>query len=139
MSDGDQGPGALCHGPAAQFGDSVLGDDVIYVVLAGGHDGSGGQDRFDPADGSVHGRGRKGDKALSAFGLGGAANIVDLAAGTGNMSCTDGFGTYLSEEVYFQSSIDRDEVGMLRYNSRVIYGAQLPAVFSLRNFSFPCL
>ena len=49
------------------------------------------------------------------------------------MSGSDGFGTYLSEEVYFQSSIDRDEVGMLRYDSRVIYGAQLPAVFSLRN------
>lgn len=82
MGDGDQGFCSFCYSSAAQFCDSVLGDDVVYVVLAGGHDGS---------------------------------------------------GTYLSEEVYFQSSIDRDEVGMLRYESRVIYGETVSDMLPLRN------
>ena len=40
VRNGDQLPRALVHGLAAQLRHTVLGDDVVDVVLAGGHMGA---------------------------------------------------------------------------------------------------
>lgn len=69
----------------------------------------------------VLGRGGKGNEALAALGLHSTPDIITLAAGTGDMTGTDGLGTDLAEEVHLQRGIDGDEIGMLGNDRRVIH------------------
>lgn len=96
----------LTEAAASEMGNAVLGDDIIDIVLAGGADGTRGQDGLYLAYGAALCGGGKCNKALAALGLAGSSYIVYLTAGAGHMLCADAFGTDLTEEVDLKCRID---------------------------------
>ena len=120
VRNGDQLAGTLAEAAAAQMRHAVLGDDVVHIVLARRDDGARGEDGLDLADRAALGRGREGDEALTAAGLAGAADIVDLAAGAGHVLRADRLGADLAEEVDLDRRVDGDHVVVLADDVRVV-------------------
>ena len=100
MGDGDKLAGAGAERLTSEMGDAELGDNVVNVVLTGGDDCAGLKDGLDTADGAVLCGGSESNKALAALGLACAADVVNLAAGTGHVHSANAFCADLTVQVH---------------------------------------
>ena len=82
MSNGDELTGTGAERFAAHVGNAVFGDDIINVVFAGGDNCAGLKNGLDSADGAVLCSGGESNETFTTLGETGAADIVNLAAGT---------------------------------------------------------
>jgi len=120
VGDGDKLACAGAERFTLKMGNAVFGDDIVHIIFAGGDDCTGLKNGLYSAYGSVLGGGGEGNEALAALGKGSAADIVDLAAGTGHMLGADALSAYLTPDVALKSCVYGDHISVLANNGRVI-------------------
>ena len=109
MRDTDQGLGGLPGAEAFEVNCAVLGHDIHGVGTRVGHDASGSKGGTDAAGKAavfVLEGGGHADESLAAPGAVSAQDKVELAAGTGNLSCACALSVDLTVKVDIDRIVD---------------------------------